>query len=201
MSSPSNHNFKYRALLFDWDGTIVDTLKVWWDLMSETFERAGVNLTNEQQRFGLPRWERLFDTMDITPEQQKQIIGYGTKTSADRIKTGELYPGVAKVLETIHNSDVKTGLITLSPKATLGNLLEQHGLIGAFDAVIAFEDVEDHKPHPAPLLKAMEELGVDPEETVMVGDGTTDLIAADRAGVDALLYAAPANADFYDQAG
>lgn len=188
---------KYTTFLFDWDGTLLDSLPVWHQVFLDVMAKGNVKLTDAQKRKSYNRWDNARDFVDIDDEIWADMMAFSQKITLERMKQIPLIPGAREMLKALHEKDCKTALVTRAFRDVVGNTLEDHNLIGGFDAVIALEDVKEHKPHPEPLLKAMEELGSDPEDTVMIGDGDGDIHAAHNAGVDSILFWRPENKVFY----
>jgi len=81
--------------------------------------------------------------------------------------------------------------ISTNRSDTMGHVLEAHGLSGLFDCVVTSLDVPRPKPHPDPLLKALELLCLEPEEAIYIGDSPVDQEAAAACGVPFAGYANP----------
>jgi HAD superfamily hydrolase (TIGR01509 family) len=189
---------KYSAYLFDWDGTLLNSLPAWYEVFQELVAHGQIkDLTPIQQRNCYNRWDNVRDYVEISDEKWADMLRHATEFAKKRIKNIELVPGAREMLALLHKNNCKTALVTRAFREVVGNMLEEHGLMGGFDAVITYEDVKEHKPDPEPLFKAMEELGVNPDETVMVGDSETDLIAGKRANVDTFLFFPQAHEKYY----
>jgi len=70
-------------------------------------------------------------------------------------------------------------------------------MMGLFDAIIAWDDVTEHKPNAEPIEKALEAIGGNKEQAIMVGDTEKDILAGHNAGVDTVLYYPPEHSKFY----
>ena len=190
---------KYNTFLFDWDGTLLDSLPVWYGIFLDLIKYADVKLTLAQQRQCYNKWDNMRDFVEISDKKWADMMEYAKKITIERIRDIPLIEGVPEMLKALHKNNCQTALITRSFREVVGPMLESHGLIGGFDAVICYEDVKEHKPHPEPLLKAMEELGANPNEAVMVGDSETDLMAGNNAKVDTFLFFPPFNERIYSK--
>lgn len=190
---------KYSTFLFDWDGTLLNSLPVWYGIFQDLVKFGDVKLTPAQARNSYNRWDNIRDYVEISDEKWAAMMEYATQIAKERIKKIDLVPGVPEMLKVLHENNCQTALVTRAFREIVGNMLEEHGLVGGFDAVVAYEDVVEHKPDPASVLKAMNELGANPEETVMVGDSETDLLAGKRAGVDTFLFFPAINEKYYDK--
>lgn len=95
-----------------------------------------------------------------------------------------LYPGVAVTLTRLRESEVPLALVTSLSAQVLEMGLDRNDLGGAFDVVIHPGNCTARKPSPTPLLRALDALGVDTQDTLYVGDSQVDADCAERAGVD-----------------
>lgn len=188
---------KYNTFLFDWDGTLLDSLPIWYGIFQDVIKKTNANLTKEQQRKSYNRWDNMRDFVKIDDDTWQDVLKYSERIAEERLTKVPLIPGTLDMLKRLHQQKCTTALITRSYRKVVGNMLEEHNLIGGFDAVICIEDVKEHKPHPEPLLRAMEELGANPQETVMIGDGDGDIQAGHNAGIDSYLFWRPENKLYY----
>ena len=86
------------------------------------------------------------------------------------------------VLEELRHRGIKLAAVTTRSARTSIRSLETMEIVHFFDTVVSAEDVMHHKPHPEPLLKALDALNVKPKRAVMVGDTTADIGAGKNAG-------------------
>jgi len=92
-----------------------------------------------------------------------------------------LYPGVREILE--HYRKCKKAIVSNKEESSSKKILEKLNMCRHFDIIFGGNSTENRKPDPEPLLKVMEMLNVGPEETIMIGDGINDIIAARLANV------------------
>ncbi len=190
---------KYNTFLFDWDGTLLDSQPAWDKVFQEILSFGGIKLTKTQQTRCISHWVNMRKYVEMSDEKWFSIRNHGQEIAPKYIKNIPLMPGVIDMLKVLHKNNCQTALITRSFRKVVGPMLESHGLIGGFDAVICYEDVKQHKPNPEPLYKAMEELGSNPEETIMIGDGLADIEAAHNAEVDSCLFWREERAQYYSK--
>lgn len=187
---------KYNYILLDWDGNLARTLDIWLKAVHQIFAARGISVTDEEVAscFGAPR-ER-YEELGITDTSAafKEMDAAASKFLLEV----ELYPHAREMLEALKKQGKHLALITTSPKANVEGLVEKHGLRAFFDAIITHEDTENHKPHPDPLLKALERMNGDPKSAVMIGDSEKDILAAKNAGMDSILFFPSDHAKFYD---
>ena len=97
------------------------------------------------------------------------------------------YPGVEPGLRALREAGLKLAVVTNKPTRFTPPLLAKTGLAPYFDAVVCGDSCAHHKPHPAPLLLACEQLGVPASAAVFVGDSVNDALAARAAGMPVLV--------------
>jgi haloacid dehalogenase superfamily, subfamily IA, variant 3 with third motif having DD or ED/haloacid dehalogenase superfamily, subfamily IA, variant 1 with third motif having Dx(3-4)D or Dx(3-4)E len=93
------------------------------------------------------------------------------------------FPHVAEVLARLKEGGLKLGVVTTKLRMTAMRGMKLAGIDGFMDALVSFDDVTHAKPHPEPVLKALDRLAVRPEQTLMVGDSAVDMRSAVAAGV------------------
>jgi phosphoglycolate phosphatase/pyrophosphatase PpaX len=181
---PVGDKLPLRAVIFDVDGTLVDT----WDLYVETYRRtladfSGRLLSVEDVIALRPASEvRLFQAQvpDAHEAAHVRFLEHYDALHAKHVEGP--YPGVAAMLDTLRAAGLRLGVVTGKSRGAWRITAGAIGL-GEFAAVFADEDVRDGKPHPEGILAAVATLGVRPEEVVYVGDSPSDLAAARAAGV------------------
>ena len=94
------------------------------------------------------------------------------------------YDGVAEILEWLRQQEIKTAIVTSSPRSYCSRVIAQWGW--KVDATICYHDTTLRKPHPQPILKVLQELSVPPQNAVAIGDAPADIISAKAAGVFAI---------------
>ncbi|MEM9708851.1 MAG: HAD-IA family hydrolase [Pseudomonadota bacterium] len=180
-----------RAVLFDLDGTLVDSLPsivgaanaLLADLGAEPITDAlGASFVGWGERVFL---EKLIAARGLSADAEALRQPYLTHYE-DLARETRAIPGTREALDSLKVDGVLLGLVTNKPRAPLGPSLVAAGLDGLFDIVIAGDDLPKRKPDPAPLRHAMAELGV--ERAIYVGDSPVDSEAAARAGLPFLLY-------------
>ncbi|WP_127585782.1 HAD family hydrolase [Paenibacillus koleovorans] len=177
---------KKTTILFDFDGTVADTLPVCFHALREVFrEFDGLNLSNEEivARFGPtePDIIRLHLTDKERAEQgvERFLRLYDEHHPA-------LVPPSQPVLDMVHalkRQSLRLGIVTGKGAESLRISLRHLQLDGLFDVEISGDDVRQPKPHPEGVLLAMERLGSTPEETMFLGDSIADVCAGKAAGV------------------
>ncbi len=174
------------AVIFDCDGTLVDSLDVHLRSWMKAFEELGVKLREEEikKRLGKPVTAIL---SEVLPPRLRGKMAELTKRKqeyfAEQLTSLKLYPGVEGVLKELRKRSIPVAVATSMSKKSLHSSLQVLGIEKHFDAVITAEDVNRGKPNPEMLLKAAEKLGEKPQNCLVVGDSVFDVLAAERAGM------------------
>ncbi len=184
-----------KVILLDYDDTLVDTFGS--RLLAAKLAAEGILdpeldmnaiMRNSAGRPQRDIWKDLADN-DRTAEvlMGKYMNLYWNETS----KSIQIFPGVEDLLSELMLRKLKIGIVTskvrLMHNATgpYGVLVEikRLGLNDIFDVIVGWPDVEESKPHPAPIYYALNQLQLSPNDAIMVGDSHIDIKAAKRAGV------------------
>ncbi|MBK0332256.1 HAD-IA family hydrolase [Brachybacterium sp. MASK1Z-5] len=174
------------VVLFDLDGTLVDTVGLIVDSYAHVFERFGITGIEEAE---VRSWiglalEETFEALDPVraPAMAEAYRAFNVGHHDERIAP---YPGADAHVGTLLDAGADVGVVT-----SKGSELARRGLTAtsmpALDVVIGKEHTLAHKPDPAPLRHALEVLGARAEDAVYVGDAATDLQAAHAAGMAAV---------------
>lgn len=177
---------RYNAVLLDFDGTVMDTNRMIMNSWQYTYKQVTGRPGDEAFIYST-YGEILYDSMKkaFPNEDTDRCVAYYRGYQRDHfLEEIRLFPGMKEAIAGIKARGRKTALVTSRMRKTTMQGVEAFGLDGLLDTVVAVEDTEEHKPEPAPILKALERLEVQPEESLMVGDSQYDLLCAERAGVD-----------------
>lgn len=178
---------KIDTVLFDYDGTLVDTNDIILKSWQYTFERLGVEMPPDGVIYAT-YGELLVDTMwDFFGGDEQQVmdnVGLYREFQNEHFD-GEVtvFPGAAELLDGLREDGYKLALVTSRTKLTTLSGLKRYGLEGKFDELVTSDDTDAHKPSPEPFFVAMEKLGSKPSECVMLGDTWMDVEGAWNAGV------------------
>jgi len=179
-------------LLVDVDGTMVDSVPDLAYCVDQMMAALGLPARGEPEvrnwvGNGVERLVRraLAGTLDGEPDEALYDKAYPVFMGLYRDNTSQrsvLYPGVREALDYLKGAGYKLGSVTNKAAQFTEPLLRDLGLRDAFSLVVSGDTLPQKKPDPAPLLHAARELGVSPEDALMVGDSISDVKAARAAG-------------------
>ncbi len=180
-----------RAVVFDLDGTLIDSRGDIADACNHMLEAAGHERLSDAEIAGF-----VGDGARYLAGRALEVGVFGEPVSADAldrhlevfldyyeahpVARTTVLPGVEASLELLRG--VPVALCTNKPRRTTDAVLRALGWQGRFGALVAGGDTLEKKPHPQPILRCAELLGVRPEELIMVGDGPQDVEAGRAAG-------------------
>jgi HAD superfamily hydrolase (TIGR01509 family) len=191
------------AVLWDMDGTIIDTEPYWMDAETVMVSSYGGVWTHEDGLTligsGLHHSARVLQARGV-PLSEDEIIEQLTTTVLDRIRAHGLpwRPGARELLEELGREGVPAALVTMSIRRLALAVVDAMGF-EAFAHVVAGDDVEHSKPHPAAYLRAAELLGVDPARCVAIEDSPPGVASAVASG--AATIGVPLNAELFEDSG
>lgn len=181
-----------KLVVFDVDGTLVDSQHHIHAAMIEAFEDAGLpgpTLAEVHRVIGLSLPAALAAVRPGLPAAtvERMVGGYKGAFLTQRLRNdAPLFPGALDCLRALAGrDDVMLGVATGKGRRGLDAMLDHHGLAGFFDTLQCADD-HPSKPHPAMVLAAMADAGAAVEATVMIGDTTFDIEMACAAGARAI---------------
>jgi len=171
----------FRAFLFDWDGTLVDSAAKSYRCYVKVFSAYGIEYDQAAfRRTYSPDWYRTYEQLGLPRERWDEADArwlecYETEPSA-------LVRGAAQALERLEVLGIARGLVSSGDATRVRRELDDLGVGRFFGAVVCGGETPRRKPHPEPLLLALERLGVAPADAVYVGDSPEDVTMAKAAG-------------------
>jgi phosphoglycolate phosphatase len=180
------------AIIFDLDGTLVDSARDLRDaanilLAEEGLRAVTLGETKAMIGDGVARLvERALaatggDLARLPVLAERFLAIYEANAS----RHTQAYPGVPDTLDVLKRLGLRLAVVTNKPRSATMHILDTLRLAPFFDTVVGGDTLPERKPHPAPILLALKQLGVGPEAALMVGDNYHDMRAARAAGVRA----------------
>jgi pyrophosphatase PpaX len=174
-----------KTILFDLDGTIIDTNELTIRSFLHTFgDFEGEPITREHivPNMGRPLVEqmRFFSGRELVQDLVSKYREFNLAKHDEFVKE---FPHVGEVLASLHAAGIKMGVVTSKMRLTSEMGLALCGIASYFDVLVTVDDVANPKPDAEGIYKAMEALGADKATTLMVGDSHYDIEAAHNAGI------------------
>src|SRR5215813_948040 len=170
------------VLLFDWDGTVVDTAHLGLLAFQKTFSALGLPFPQEiYEKAYSPNWYSLYEAMGLPAEKWDEadklwLSHYGEETAS-------LINGADTAIQHLHRKGYRLGVVSSGSHARLTREIDGLGFGGMFEVVICNEQMTNKKPHPEGLYTAMRELNCHANCTCYVGDSPEDIEMGKTAGV------------------
>ena len=182
-----------RLVIFDCDGTIVDSQHTIVACMQAGFQRHGLNAPEPEairRTVGLSLLEGIARLAPDHPVETHERLVDGYRESFYEVKARPdhheaLYPGIEDVITRLDDDGYLLGVATGKAQGGLRDTLNQHNLTGRF-VTLQTADINPGKPHPGMIESALRETGAEVENTVMIGDTTFDMEMAVNAGAVAI---------------
>jgi HAD superfamily hydrolase (TIGR01509 family) len=171
-----------RAVLFDWDGTLVDSAEKTFACYVRVFAAYGIGFDHAAfERTYSPDWYRTYEEVGLPRERWPEadarwLSCYATAPSL-------LLPGARETLERVADAGLVQGLVSSGDGSRVRREIEEFGIARFFGVVVCGGETACRKPAPEPLLLALERLGVAAGATAYVGDSPEDVAMAKAAGV------------------
>jgi HAD superfamily hydrolase (TIGR01549 family) len=171
-----------RAVLFDWDGTLLDSAESSYRCYVRLFGSFGMSFDRAAyERTYSPNWYRTYAAVGLPEtawaEADARWLGFYAEEAS------RLLPGAREALRAVAAHGLTIGLVTSGDRQRVARELVLHDLDRAFATVVCADDARMKKPHPEALLLALDRLGVESGGAVYVGDSPEDVEMARAARV------------------
>ena len=190
----SKMSINVDAVMFDLDGTILDSIHIYYQIVETVFKRLDLTLPSRDKlrnaaKSGNFEWRQVFP--QTTPKESDRLIEK-TREIIDEIypnlfrSRAKLIPDAKKALETILQKGIKMGIVTSTPRQSMAvklPVLVDSGLNKLMEVIVHADDTPRKKPAPDPLLEGSTRLGIPPERCMYVGDACIDIQAGKAAGM------------------
>ena len=182
---------KYKLVIFDLDGTILDTLQDLGNSVNYALEKNNLPLRSiEEVRAFVGNGIRLLIDRAVpvnTPDDvtQKVFDDFKSHYAVHNADTTRPYEGIKDVIESLKNAGIKTAVISNKTDPAVQSLIKEY-FPGLFLYVAGEQEGIKRKPAPDAVFSAINELGVSITDTVYVGDSEVDIFTAENAGTDCI---------------
>lgn len=178
-----------KAVLFDFDGVIVQSEELHKKTFIELLSKHGVEVSKERwyREFAGTGSRRIFQVLAKEHNIEADIdalVETRRKNFIDHAKKGELkeVPGLRPFLEYLKENNIKTAIVSGGHRSYIEVLLDMLG-INEFNFIVSADEIKARKPDPEPFLLAARELGITPETCLVIEDSYSGCEAARRAGM------------------
>jgi pyrophosphatase PpaX len=184
MAMPAAKKTKIHGVLFDWDGTLLDSYHADSSAYLYMFREMGIpwGLEELTQHYS-PNWYAVYRAAGLPRSRWPDADAAWRKQYANHKPS--LIKGVPRILAHI-KSRHRLGLVTSGDRDRVTRQLREFKLTRLFSARVCSGDTPRKKPHPEPLRLALQKMRLDPRDCVYVGDSPEDMEMAQRAGVRAI---------------
>ena len=177
-----NSTSAIATLLFDWDGTVVDSAQLGLTAFKKSFAMLGIEFHQQTyEKTYSPNWYSMYEAMGIPKDKWDRadelwMQHYGEQTAT-------LVEGAKETLFALKRKGYRLGVVSSGSDCRVGREIEQLGLASNFEVVVCNEQMVNKKPHPEGLETAMRRLNVSPTTSCYVGDSPEDIQMGKSANV------------------
>ncbi|MBK5254019.1 MAG: HAD family hydrolase [Peptostreptococcaceae bacterium] len=178
-----------KAVIFDFDGTIMDTNDLILNSWQHTFNHYEGKKRGKEEIYSTFGETLDYSMKNLLPnvETNEAIEKYREYQIAHSEEEIKLFDGIVELLEELKSRGLVLSIVTSRLRNTTMKYLKSFNLLDYFDVIVTCDDTNVHKPKPEPALIALKQLDVKKEETIMVGDTRFDIGCANNAGIDSVL--------------
>ncbi|GKS81219.1 phosphatase [Ligilactobacillus pabuli] len=174
----------YKNLIFDIDGTLIDTQEAVLQTWQTTLREYGYDFSLDQLQaiLGIPLPQGLEQLAVNVDQDYQQRWNDNYAKEADKMF---FFAGIEDVLQQLQQTGVNIGVVTSRSQDELDQFFKDFELEKIFPVIITADDTKLHKPEPEPLEKYLKQVGAAKEDCIYIGDMPTDILCAQRAGMTA----------------
>lgn len=175
----------YSTVLFDLDGTLIDSVRLILDSYHHTLETHGLPARTDDHwlaGIGTPLWAQFAEWAQDQSTMDALIATYREYNLAHHDTRVAAYPGVVDAVLALHGAGLRIGLVTSKNRSGALRGLKLAGLEDVMTVIVGADEVQKHKPDPEPVLRALDLLGASAERTIYVGDSVHDMASGRAAG-------------------
>ncbi|MDY6934656.1 MAG: HAD family phosphatase [Spirochaetota bacterium] len=196
---------KYKAIHFDMDGVIVDSMRYHARSWQTVFAEYGISISEKDifRREGMPGIDSIkdiFNQYGLTPPKNNELINLLEEKL--RIFEGfeiDVFPFVREILDYLTCKKILLSLVTGSLRRSVAHVIPE-GMEKYFDVIVTVDDIKNGKPNPEPYIKAMGKLRVSPDDSLAIENAPLGILSAKRADLCCYAIATSLSASFLSEA-
>jgi len=174
-----------QAVLFDWDGTLVNTAEASYRCYEKLFGSYGIAFDRDAfRRTYSPNWHLTYSALGLAEERWAEADARWLQHYCEEEVV--LIDGAREALLRVRDAGLAAGLVTSGDRVRVSRELTDLGVAEFFQALVCAEDTAERKPRPEPLLLALDRMRLVPGHAVYIGDSPEDVQMAQAAGVRAV---------------
>lgn len=171
-----------KTLLFDWDGTLVDSAQLGLLAFEQSFAALGAVFDHEiYQAVYSPNWYSVYEAMGLPKEKWQRADDLWVEHYGEQ--TAQPMAGAQKTIADLKRAGYRLGVVSSGSQSRVTREISDLGLESSFEVVVCNEQMQNKKPHPEGLETAMRSLGCASEMTCYVGDSPEDIEMGKRANL------------------
>ena len=174
----------FKAVVFDWDGTLFDSVKYALKVYQRQFKMLGlpeVHWRNFREEF-MADYHKYYASKGIPPSAFKDIDGEWMRLYESESRSLKLFHGAKRLLAELKRRRIKMAIVSNGSRGRILRELDTHKVRHYFGAIVTGNDIPEFKPSPKGIIFALGELRVRPKDAIYVGDMADDILAGRRAG-------------------
>lgn len=182
-TSTGNGAISVAAVIFDWDGVLLDSLGSSYNVYNRIFGMMGMRQLTKTEFLELqsPNWYEFYSKVGLPTDSWSRVDAEWLRLYDD--ERPSLYSDAKKCLADLKAAGLRLALVSNGSKVRVERELQRFGLDSAFASVLCGGKKEELKPSPVMLQKTLDVLGFGPEDAVYVGDAPADIEASKNAGM------------------
>jgi HAD superfamily hydrolase (TIGR01509 family) len=170
------------TILFDWDGTLVDSAQLGLVAYEKSFADLGVPFDHEVYRAVYsPNWLTVYEGLGLPKEQWQRADKLWTQHYDEQ--SAKLIKGAGETVTEIRQKGYRLGVVSSGNDCRVNREINELGLGGIFEVVVCHEQIRNRKPHPEGIEVALQQLRVGSTQTAYVGDSPEDIQMGKSADV------------------
>lgn len=181
-----------KAIIFDFDGVIINSSPDWYASLSAKLLQYGLTLTHSDyaKHFGQSETQIINDLFPgkLTNEQITEINEWVYADAKRRLRRIKLIPGLMSSLMFAIENQLKKYIVTGSKREIVEAVLNNHHLMHYFEGIITIDDVQNAKPHPESYQLAVQKFDLEKSETIVVEDSPAGVKSAVSAGLRTIVF-------------